>query len=251
MVRLDRYLRWLWGVVERWRIVNASSARYVRLSIGERPFTIIGTDGGLIDAPLTVNEVLLTPADRVELAVGPFAEGERLAIETLPYNRMTVARSKRERFATLRVGPAAASSRAAIPSTLRHIEPLVSGSVKPTREVHLGFKPSLRHGVDFVVNKEPHHRDQPVKVGELQVWDVVNDTMMDHPFHLHGFFFQVLEVNGEPPAFLSWEDTVNVPPKSRVRIAWLPDDRPGEWMYHCHILEHHEAGMMGHFAVVP
>jgi FtsP/CotA-like multicopper oxidase with cupredoxin domain len=238
------------GQIERWRIVNAASARYVRLSIGERPFTIIGTDGGLIDAPVTVNEVLLTPADRVELAVGPFAEGESLKIDALPYNRMTVARSRRERFATLRVGPAAAS-RAVIPSTLRQFESLVTGPVTPTREVHLGIKPSLRHGVDFVVNKQPHHRDKPVKVGELQIWDVINDTLMDHPFHLHGFFFQVLEVNGQPPAFRSWEDTVNVPPKSRVRIAWMPDDRTGEWMYHCHILEHHASGMMAHFEVIP
>jgi len=237
------------GQIERWRIVNAASARYVRLSIGERPFAIIGTDGGLIDAPVTVNEVLLAPADRVELAVGPFEEGATITIETLPYNRMTVARSRRERFATLRVGPAA-PSRSALPSTLRRIEPLVTGPVTPTREVHLGVKPSLRHGIDFVINKEPHHRDRPVKVGELQVWDVVNDTMMDHPFHLHGFFFQVLDVNGEPPAFRSWEDTVNVPPKGRVRIAFLPDDRPGEWMYHCHILEHHASGMMAHFEVI-
>jgi FtsP/CotA-like multicopper oxidase with cupredoxin domain len=237
------------GQVERWRIVNAASARYVRLSIGGRPFTLIGTDGGLIDAPFIINEVLLTPADRVEIAVGPFAEGETLAIETLPYNRMTVARSRREKFGTLRVTGAAAS-RASIPPTLRDIEPLVIGPVTPTRQVHLGFKPSLRHGVDFVVNEEAHHRDAPVKVGELQVWDVINDTMMDHPFHLHGFFFQVLEVGGEPPAFRSWEDTVNVPPKSRVRIAWMPDDRIGEWMYHCHILEHHKSGMMAHFEVV-
>ena len=237
------------GQIERWRIVNAASARYVRLSIGERPFTIIGTDGGLIDAPVTVNEVLLTPADRVELAVGPFPEGESIKIETLPYNRMTVARSRRERFATLRVGPAL-PSRAEIPSTLRQIESLVTGPVTPTREVHLGIKPSLRHGVDFVINKETHHRDEPVKVGELQVWDVINDTLMDHPFHLHGFFFQVLEVNGAPPPFRSWEDTVNVPPKSRVRIVWMPDDRTGEWMYHCHILEHHASGMMAHFEVI-
>jgi FtsP/CotA-like multicopper oxidase with cupredoxin domain len=237
------------GQIERWRIVNAASARYVRLSIGGRPFTLIGTDGGLIDAPVTMSDVLLTPADRVELAVGPFEEGESLAIETLPYNRMTMARPRRERFATLRVGPAAAS-RAVIPSSLRRIEPLVTGPATPTREVHLGLKPSLQHGVDFLINKEQHHRDQPVRVGELQVWDVINDTLMDHPFHLHGFFFQVLEVNGEAPAFRSWEDTVNVPPKSRVRIAFLPDDRPGEWMYHCHILEHHASGMMAHFEVV-
>jgi FtsP/CotA-like multicopper oxidase with cupredoxin domain len=237
------------GQVERWRIVNASSARYVRLSIGERPFTIIATDGGLIDAPFSVSEVLLTPGDRVELAVGPFAEGEIIPVDALRYDRKTMARARNERFATIRVGPAV-PSHATIPPRLRDIEALVPRTAEPTREVHLGVRMSLKHGVDFLVNKESHHRDEPVKIGELQVWDVINDTMMDHPFHLHGFFFQVLEVNGEPPAFRSWEDTVNVPPKGRVRIAWLPDDRPGEWMYHCHILEHHAGGMMGHFAVV-
>ncbi len=237
------------GQVERWRIVNAASARYVLLSIGGRPFTILGTDGGLIDAPVTVNEVLLAPADRVDLAVGPFSDGDVLTIEALRYDRHTIARPHDERFATLRVG-AAAPSQAVVPAKLRDIEPLVTGPIAPTREIHLGEHLSLKHGVDFSINNEQHHRDRPVKVGELQVWDVINDTMMDHPFHLHGFFFQVVEVNGKPPAFRSWEDTVNVPPKARVRIAWLPDDRPGEWMYHCHILEHHESGMMGHFEVV-
>jgi FtsP/CotA-like multicopper oxidase with cupredoxin domain len=237
------------GQVERWRIVNASSARYVRLSIGGKPFTVIGTDGGLVDTPVTMSEVLLAPADRVELAVGPFAEGDVLSIDALRYDRRTVARAHNERFATLRVGPAL-PSRARVPTKLRDIAPLVTSTAAPTREVHLGVKMSLKHGVDFVVNDESHHRDRPVKVGELQVWDIINDTLMDHPFHLHGFFFQVVEVNGEPPSFRSWEDTVNVPPKGRVRIAWMPDDRPGEWMYHCHILEHHAGGMMGHFELV-
>jgi FtsP/CotA-like multicopper oxidase with cupredoxin domain len=231
-------------------VVNAASARYARLSLGGRPFVLLGTDGGLIDAPVTMTDVLLTPSDRVELAVGPFAEGETVRLESLPYDRRsTNSTRKAEPFGTLRVG-APRPSVAEIPARLRDIEPLVTGPLAPTREVHLGFKLSARRGVDFVVNKEAHHRDRPVRVGELQLWDVVNDTMMDHPFHLHGFFFQVVDVNGEPPAFRSWEDTVNVPPKSRVRIAWLPDDRPGEWMYHCHILEHHASGMMGHFEVV-
>jgi FtsP/CotA-like multicopper oxidase with cupredoxin domain len=238
------------GQVERWRVVNAASARYVRLSIGGRPFTLLGTDGGLLGAPVEVREVLLTPGDRADIAVGPFAEGTVLEVESLRYVRRTIARSRTERLATVGVG-AARPSQATIPETLRRIEPLVTGPVAATREVHFGVRPSLRAGVQFVVNKEAHHRDRPVRVGELQVWDVVNDTLMDHPFHLHGFFFQVVSVNGEPAAFLSWEDTVNLPPRSRTRIAWLPDDRPGEWMYHCHILEHHEAGMMGHFAVAP
>jgi FtsP/CotA-like multicopper oxidase with cupredoxin domain len=133
---------------------------------------------------------------------------------------------------------------------MRLIEPLVTGPTEPTREVQLGFKVSVKRGVDFTINKESHHRAEPVKVGELQVWDVVNRSPVDHPFHLHGFFFQVVEVNAKPPAFLSWEDTINIPAWGRVRIAWLPDDRPGEWMYHCHILEHHAGGMMAHFEVV-
>jgi FtsP/CotA-like multicopper oxidase with cupredoxin domain len=237
------------GQIERWRIVNSSSARYVRLSLDGRPFILIGTDGGLIDAPVRLNEILLAPADRVELAVGPFAEGEMINVNALRYDRKTVARPHDERFATIRVG-AAAPSHTELPAKLRDIEPLVTADTPANRECHLGFKLSLKHGVDFLINNEPHHRDQPVKVGELQVWDIVNDTMMDHPFHLHGFFFQVVSVNGEPPSFRSWEDTVNVPPKGRVRIAWVPDNRPGEWMYHCHILEHHASGMMAHFEVV-
>ena len=237
------------GQVERWRIVNASSARYVRLSIGGRTFRILGTDGGLIGSPVAATEVLLTPADRIDLAVGPFVDGEAIGVEALRHNRGTFRRQKSETLATIHVG-AGAPSVAEIPERLREIEPLVSGQVEPTREVRLGFKVRLNRGVDFTINRESHHRGEPVRVGELQVWDVVNKSPVDHPFHLHGFFFQVIHVNGEPPAFLSWEDTVNVPARGRVRIAWLPDDRPGEWMYHCHILEHHAGGMMAHFEVV-
>jgi FtsP/CotA-like multicopper oxidase with cupredoxin domain len=237
------------GQVERWRIVNASSARYVRLSLGGKTFTLLGTDGGLLNAPVTTNALLMTPADRIDIAVGPFAPGETIQLESLKYDRRVIARNRIEPLGTIRVGESRPSS-AAIPRTMRVIQPLVTGPVAPTREVHLGVRPSLRTGVKFVINSEAHHHDKPVKVGELQVWDIVNDTLMDHPFHLHGFFFQVVEVNGKSPDFLSWEDTVNVPPRSTVRIAWMPDDRPGEWMYHCHILEHHASGMMAHFEVV-
>ncbi len=236
------------GQVERWRIINASSARYVRLSIGGAPFHIIGTDGGLIERPVEVTEVLLPTADRVEILVGPFEEGQTLAIESLRYSRMTMGRRGTETFASLTVGPSQ-PSRASIPERLRTIDPIATADAAPTRRVEFSVGFSLRRAMDFLVNGERHHHDQPVTAGELQVWDVVNSSLMDHPFHLHGFFFQVLSVDGEPPAFRSWEDVVNLPPRSTVRIAWMPDDRPGRWMYHCHILEHHDAGMMGHFDV--
>ncbi len=236
------------GQIERWRIVNASSARYVRLSLGGLPFRIIGTDGGLIEAPVTAEEMLLPPGDRVEFAVGPFEqEGAVYGIDDLPYYRGT-GKKDAERFGTIRVGPRKPST-ARLPPRLRAIAPLATGTEPVTRTVTLGFKMSLRRGFDFVVNGERHHHAEPVHVGELQVWDIVNATQIDHPFHLHGFFFEVLAVNGEKPAWRSLEDVVNVPPKGTVRIAWYPDDRPGMWMYHCHILEHHASGMMAHFAV--
>jgi FtsP/CotA-like multicopper oxidase with cupredoxin domain len=119
---------------------------------------------------------------------------------------------------------------------LREITPLAGEGAEPTRTVSMK---ALMHGGHG-------QRDDDVRVGELQVWDLVNETSQDHPFHLHGFFFQVLS-DGEG---LGWKDTVNVPQKAQVRIAWLADDRPGEWMYHCHILEHHAMGMMAHFRVV-
>jgi FtsP/CotA-like multicopper oxidase with cupredoxin domain len=236
------------GQIERWRFVNASSSRYVRLSVGGRPFTILATDGGLLEAPVIASEVLLAPADRVELAVGPFEEGDGLTLESLQYDRGMV-KEDGGIYATIRVA-APAPSRASIPTTFRRIEPLAKDDATPSRIVHLQGGPSLRRGVDWKIDGSAHHVADPVEVGQLQIWDIVNETGMDHPFHLHGFFFQVLGVNGEPPAFRSWEDTINVPAKGSVRIAWLPDDRPGSWMYHCHILEHHAAGMMAHFEVL-
>jgi FtsP/CotA-like multicopper oxidase with cupredoxin domain len=221
------------GQVERWRIVNAANTRFMRLSIGGRPFTILGTDGGLIGAPVEATEVLVTPGERVELAVGPFAEGDVLELEALPYDRGR-GEPRRERFATIRVGPAKPSG-ASVPGILRQIEPLTAPDAEPTRTVSMK---ALMHGGHG-------QRDEDVPVGELQVWELVNETSQDHPFHLHGFFFQVLS-DGQ----VAWKDTVNVPRQSQVRIAWLPDDRPGEWMYHCHILEHHAMGMMAHFRVV-
>lgn len=237
------------GHTERWRFINSSSARYFRLYIGGRPFKILATDGGLIENPVDATELLLVPGERADILVGPFRDAEEFAIESLPYNRMTVVKSGRKKFGEVRV----LSSKESVfknASMMRSIQPLATQDAIPNRRIKFSVGPSLKNGIDFLVNGETHASDDPVKVGELQVWEVSNTSLMDHPFHLHGFFFQVLEINGKAPAFVSWKDTVNLPPRSKVKIAWMPDDRPGSWMYHCHILEHHEAGMMGHFQVV-
>jgi FtsP/CotA-like multicopper oxidase with cupredoxin domain len=237
------------GQVERWRFINSSSARYFKLSLSGKNFIIIGTDGGLLEHPRPVTELLIVPGERLDIAAGPFAEGETFAIESLPYNRGTVLKARRETFATVMVGRQT-ESKAFIPDTLRHIEPLAPGNAPITRTIKLSEVLSIKRGVDFKVNDHEHFNDKPVKVGELQIWEIDNTSPMDHPFHLHGFFFQVIEENGKVPEYRAWKDTYNITPKTKTKIAWLPDNRKGTWMYHCHILEHHAAGMMAHFEVI-
>jgi FtsP/CotA-like multicopper oxidase with cupredoxin domain len=237
------------GQTERWRFINASSAKYFHLSLSGKSFKIIATDGGLIETAQEVTEVLLTPGERVDVIVGAFTEGEKFAIESLPYNRMTSIKPKHVQYATIKVNESK-PSKAFIPENLRTIEPLAPQDAPVARKVKFSVAPSWKHGIDFLVNNDMHNDDKPVNIGELQVWEIANTSLMDHPFHLHGFFFQVLEENGKVPAYKAWKDTVNLKPRSKVKIAWMPDNRPGMWMYHCHILEHHEAGMMAHFEVV-
>jgi FtsP/CotA-like multicopper oxidase with cupredoxin domain len=236
------------GQTERWRFINASSARYFRLSFGGIKFKVIATDGGLIESPVEKEEIMLVPGERVDILMGPFNEGDTFPIASLPYNRMTMIKFGRLKYGDVRVGKAKPTV-FSMPTGMRSILPLAPQNAEATRKVRFSVGPSLRNGIDFLVNGETHASDKPVQAGELQIWEVRNTSLMDHPFHLHGFFFQILEVNGNAPEFLSWKDTVNLPPRSNVKIAWMPDDRTGSWMYHCHILEHHEAGMMGHFNV--
>ena len=237
------------GQTERWRFINAASARYVRLSLSGKTFRIIGTDGGLIEKPVEVTEAMLIPGERIDIAVGPFDENDTFSIDSLNYNRMTFVKSKNIQMATVRVG-AIKPSVAELPERLRTIELLAPQDAPINRKIKFSVGASLKHGIDFLVNGEMHNNDKPVYVDELQVWEIANTSLMDHPFHLHGYFFQVIEENGKAPAYKAWKDTYNLKPKSKIKIAWLPDNRPGMWMYHCHILEHHEAGMMGHFEVV-
>jgi FtsP/CotA-like multicopper oxidase with cupredoxin domain len=237
------------GQTERWRFINSSSARYFLLHLGGKAFKIIASDGGLLEHPITVTEVLITPGERIDIAAGPFIEGETFAIESLAYNRMTFLKAKRETFATVKVGENR-PTKAFIPERLRTIQPLAKQDATITRKIKLSVDPRIRDGKDFRINDLTHVNDEPVMVGELQVWEVSNTSRMDHPFHLHGFFFQVVEENGKAPAYRAWKDTYNLKPKSTIKIAWMPDNRTGTWMYHCHIIEHHAAGMMAVFDVI-
>ena len=76
------------------------------------------------------------------------------------------------------------------------------------------------------------------------VFAIHNDTAFHHPMHLHGHTFRVMSRQGRPTAHREWLDTVLIAPNERIEIAFVADN-PGDWMFHCHILEHQAAGMMG------
>jgi FtsP/CotA-like multicopper oxidase with cupredoxin domain len=136
----------------------------------------------------------------------------------------------------------------AIPQILRTIDPLdIAGAT--AHEINLTIDDIGDSRVLMGINGVHHDRAKPLiaHVGETQVWTVKNATDFSHPFHLHGFYFQVLGEGRVP----EWKDTVDVPYKSELKLAVKFDARPGMWMYHCHILDHADVGMMGHLHVMP
>ena len=127
------------------------------------------------------------------------------------------------------------------PSIHRAIEPIpTAGATAVDIDLTMQTSSPLELGINGM--KMPTFYAQ---VGETQLWTVTNRIDWDHPFHMHGFFFQVLGSDDRPVEPMEWKDTVNVPVNGSVRFVIRYDDRPGMWMFHCHILDHAEAGMMG------
>jgi FtsP/CotA-like multicopper oxidase with cupredoxin domain len=222
--------------VERWRLVNAARTHSFNLSFGGRRFHVVGSDGGLIAAPQLVTELLITPGERYDLVVGPFTQTVTVVLEALAHHRGAGKpwRHSQPSLGTPRPDDGSTTVGVRLRRFRRDIPPLARPGIQRTRTVHLGGRCS-RHGGAGMVDATLDMADVSVPVGELQVWDLVNDTDMDHPFHLHGFFFQVLDVNGTPPPYRSWKDSLSVPARGRVTITWLPDHRPGGWTHDCHL----------------
>jgi FtsP/CotA-like multicopper oxidase with cupredoxin domain len=104
---------------------------------------------------------------------------------------------------------------------------------------------------EFQVNGVPYWKARPylAALGEKQIWTVRNESKFAHPFHLHGFFFQPLDDSLQPIRPLALKDTINVPVDGTIRFLVTFDERPGMWMFHCHILDHADGGLMGHVQV--
>jgi FtsP/CotA-like multicopper oxidase with cupredoxin domain len=130
------------GQTERWRIVNAASARYFKLSLDGKPFKVIATDGGLLEYAMTETELLITPGERFDILVGPFEEGEDFAINALPYNRMTMLKARLQKYATVHVGERKPSI-AVVPESLAEIKSLAPRMQKLTGKCKYLLTPAL------------------------------------------------------------------------------------------------------------
>jgi FtsP/CotA-like multicopper oxidase with cupredoxin domain len=242
------------GSVERWRIVVVANARFFRLRLAGHRFVQIGSDVGLVPEPRAVDELLLSPGERVDVLVAFDApedvEGGETPLSTLHHDRgHDMADPGPLVLSTLRFS-APKDAPTPLPSTTTTFAAL-EPSATPAQRVVMEEQ-VLRGGrVGFSFNAElfPDVTPLSATTDAVETWVVENHTHMDHPFHLHGAPFQVVSVQHDdgavvPATFRQWKDVVVVPPESTLRFV-VRYERPGMWMFHCHILEHAERGMMG------
>lgn len=249
------------GGRERWRIWNANSARYLRLSLPGATLTLVGTDGGLLEKPVGgLTELLLAPAQRVELIVDAPAKPGRVALQAGVYARGKMGDAPPDQAMTLLqvdFGVASNKPLPALPATLRSMANL--GPANARKRVVFSEKMSMAGGVHsmrFLVNGKQFDMDRidlTSRVGEVELWEIANESDMDHPFHIHGTQFEVIEsaLDGKitPAPYRAWRDTVNLKSGETVRLKMVQHFK-GPRMYHCHILEHENAGMMGQLMVI-
>lgn len=236
--------------IQRWRVLNASGARVYRLEIPGQEFVHVGSDGGLFERPVERSKILLANTERVELLVpGRSAPEREVVVRSLPYDRYRPLTRPSDWNDTLSLftlrtsGEPAAQS--AIPERLRYVDPISIGDAEATRVMRLS---QGRINGDLM---DMGRVDASASLGATEIWQLENLVGMDHPFHLHGFRFQVISRNGEPVPYRSWKDTVNVPKRETVRFIVRYTDYPGKWMFHCHIVDHEDMGMMGVLEVTP
>lgn len=247
------------GVIERWRIVNASASRYYRLALDDHRLHTIASDGGRLDAPVSGDEILLVPGERVEFLVTPSAAGT-FALRTLRYDRGSVGMgggmmgqdSLADREVALATLTVIGNDKPAdLPSSLLSADELSLPAPVASRvlELGMGMGGAMMGGgmgemMSFTIDGKTFDADRTdiaVTKGTTEEWEICNTSPMDHPFHLHVWPFLVVD----GPSSAGWKDTVNVPAGESVRIHVPFTNIRGRTVYHCHILDHEDLGMMG------
>jgi len=249
----------------RFRLLNASNGRFYFLSLDNNaPFHQIGTDQGLLPAPVTVSLLTIAPGERADLIVD-FAEyrGKSVLLKNLSSTLMQ-----------FRVASGSAPDTSTLPPILRPVPKIAESEAIVTRKLSLQEFDNVR-GEPVVHLLDGKHWHDPVSekpvLGTTEIWEFLNITDDAHPIHLHLVRFQILDRRPlEPSAFIydhkivytgdavppdaneaGWKDTVRATPGATTRIIVKFEGYTGRYVWHCHILEHEDNEMMRPYEILP
>jgi FtsP/CotA-like multicopper oxidase with cupredoxin domain len=270
------------GERERWRIINASVSRYLRLRLDGQQMSLLGIDSGRFGAAHEVDEVVLAPGNRADLLVTGIAGTSVLRAHTYDRGRFggmmmgggSSTAAADIALTTFIVAGDAVATVAAIPGQPVPRD-LRTATVTARRELifAMGMGENMGSGMggdtgsgmdgdmeggmgggmgggmmSATINGQVFDAtrvDTTVQFDSVEDWLLTNTSPLDHPVHLHVWPMQIIEQSGQPVKTITWQDVVNIPARSTVRVRIAFDDFSGRTVYHCHILNHEDSGMMG------
>jgi spore coat protein A len=248
----------------RFRVLNASNARFYHLSFAEGvSFAQIGTDQGLLSAPIPLTELMVAPAERVDLVVDFSAHrGEEVILKNDAFVLMQ-----------FRVSGEKVEDSSSLPAALRPMQKISESEAVQTRVLSLDqYVNRVAEPILMLLNATYWHQpitEKPL-LNSTEIWTLVNPTDDSHPIHLHLVRFQILDrrrfeistymgkrelkFTGPPvppePSEAGWKDTVRAHAGMVTRIIVRFDGYAGRYVWHCHILEHEDNEMMRPYEVV-
>ena len=236
----------------RLRLINAAPARIFGLEFKDHDPLIVAFDGQPVEPHAPENgRVVLGPAMRTDLVLDMTA-GSAVVLDTfyrgLEYKLVDIAYGDQKQLRPRPLAKPAKLPANPIPEpdlsmAQRHNVTLTGGMMGGMGGMMGGSMWAI-NGIAVLHDDMPNMK--PVLTlgrGKSYVLAIENRTAWHHPMHLHGHSFRVITRNGSPTTYREWRDTVLVPPREQAEIAFVADN-PGDWMFHCHILDHQEGGMM-------
>ena len=237
----------------RLRLLNGSTARTYDFAFDDgRSFDLVGTDGGLLEAPYPTDHVRLSPGERAEIVVR-LEPGTETMLRSVPPDlgaiAVPAAYGGTDTFDVLLLRAA---------ETLEPSTPIADrfGTIERWRERDAEVIRTFDvQGRDINGRRmDPGRIDEVVSVGTTEMWEVTNLDLFPHNWHVHDVQFQVLDIDGDapPPELMGWKDTVYLEPRRVYRLMmrfedYVDDEAP--YMFHCHLLLHEDEGLMGQFVV--
>ena len=263
-----------WGsmdrVTERWRIINACTSRNLSLTVSGGRATMLTRDGHHLsgsDLNAPASDVFLSPGNRMDVLVTNTGGDISLNYTTVAHPDSMGMGGMGLNTTTYRKYPLVTFKDTGVSHTdtllfldsARVFEDLRSSTPKTTREFVLnmpgmagmmGMMSGGRSALQgqFTINGQSFDAsriDTATKLGDVEEWTIINQSTMAHPFHLHVWPMQILNENGTDVGPVRYQDVVNIPAKGRVTVRLKFADFAGTSVYHCHILDHEDLGMMG------